>query len=591
MTNTNVTSIAPAAPISPLTTALSGLFSGKTFGNKAPVEIRPAPATSGVLPISFEEHGDLFLNGSGRSTPPVHPVLPAGTYVIGCDMKMGFFLTRTADLQLPKKVYGDTSAQAYRILMTFLDRPRTTGVHLDGTKGSGKTVLASQVSWAARQMGIPTLLLSSAFTGEGFYKFLQSITQPAVIILDEAEKTYKNEGDQNALLTLLDGVYPLAKKLFLLTTNEGDNLVGPLRDRPNRIFYYWEFDVLAMDVVREMAQDKLTNQGHLQEFLFVANTMGGLRTFDCIVSLIEECNRYDLRPTKAIEGMNIAYRENNRGTYAVEVAIKATGEVVPVAGTIGISTLMGNHFLVDIKPAVSHPDGSRTAAVSCYVSTLEDLVSVSDGMGEFVFETDDFKLHLSLKKVENYNTQILDYFSDVASGVVDPTDKSVLTKYATDFDSVSAKAKERKATLRRRLELDAISKEEAAAHSAAQEKIVADGGKPAGKTENEYLPLPPIGGTFGINSSAVPYALRDLGEEVVQSAARASAQRIFDTLRVATISDLPIGLARAGLSPETSNLIFGGPQPSKAEGDVVVNLAEQDLAERGCTVATVATHW
>ena len=56
--------------------------------------------------------------------------------------------------------------------------------------------------------------------------------------------------NQDAMLTLLDGVYP-AKMLFLLTTNDKYKVSNHMRNRPGRIYYVIDFEGLSSDFIRE----------------------------------------------------------------------------------------------------------------------------------------------------------------------------------------------------------------------------------------------------------------------------------------------------------------------------------------------------
>ncbi len=61
-------------------------------------------------------------------------------------------------------------------------------------------------------------------------EFIQSLCFEAIILIDEAEKTFDEEED--VLLKMIDGVYNSKRKLYILTTNElniDENLLG----RPN----------------------------------------------------------------------------------------------------------------------------------------------------------------------------------------------------------------------------------------------------------------------------------------------------------------------------------------------------------------------
>ena len=88
-----------------------------------------------------------------------HESLPPGTYIV-CYNQGGecYYLDRIEDFVLPDKLYGSVLKDARRVLSTFKARPLSTGVLLQGMKGSGKTLLAKVISWQiGLQEGIPTL--------------------------------------------------------------------------------------------------------------------------------------------------------------------------------------------------------------------------------------------------------------------------------------------------------------------------------------------------------------------------------------------------------------------------------------------------
>ena len=114
--------------------------------------------------------------------------LPVGTYMVGLSIK-GFYLEPMDEFKITGKVYGKIARQADRILATFGDRPKATGVLMSGEKGSGKTMLAKMISEKAAMQGIPTLVINTAFTGDAFNMFIQSIDEPCVIVFDEFENT------------------------------------------------------------------------------------------------------------------------------------------------------------------------------------------------------------------------------------------------------------------------------------------------------------------------------------------------------------------------------------------------------------------
>ena len=86
--------------------------------------------------VYFHKTGTQF-----RVTPKVHldlhETLPVGTYNINYDDCAGvYYLEIIEDFHLSGKMYGNVSKRSKRIIQTFLDRHRSTGVLLVGGEGT-----------------------------------------------------------------------------------------------------------------------------------------------------------------------------------------------------------------------------------------------------------------------------------------------------------------------------------------------------------------------------------------------------------------------------------------------------------------------
>lgn len=222
-------------------------------------------------------------NVATQSALNLHDYLPVGSYTVGLYPTGQYYLKEIQPFDLEgKKLYGDTIPHGQRILDTFRAREGSTGVLLAGEKGSGKTLLAKYISFEAAKEGISTIVINEAWSGERFNSFIQSIQQPAIVLFDEFEKVYRQaaqvemrdserqgqysrhnhhgmmmDGDtegpnpsQDAILTLLDGVYP-SNMLFLLTVNDKTKITKNMKNRPGRIYYVLDFEGLETDFIRE----------------------------------------------------------------------------------------------------------------------------------------------------------------------------------------------------------------------------------------------------------------------------------------------------------------------------------------------------
>lgn len=219
--------------------------------------------------------------------------IPAGCYTVEFDMQMQeFFLQSTAPFTVPSKVYGQADNRAAKVLNTFMDREgKNTGVLLSGTKGSGKTQLAKDVSNMLLEQGVPTILVQNAYTGGTFINFIKAIEDKAMILFDEFEKVYIEREQQESILTLLDGTGSY-NKLYVLTSNNR-NVSEFLRNRPSRIYYHFEYQKLSKQTMHDLIADKLVNKTDklLSKFNLLWDVADTL-SFDVIQCLIEELNRY-----------------------------------------------------------------------------------------------------------------------------------------------------------------------------------------------------------------------------------------------------------------------------------------------------------
>jgi len=268
----------------------------------------------------FLKSGNSF-RVSSKEAMDLHEQLPPGNYVIKMDMFENLYLESIDAFPEPSKIYGDTIKNAERILNTFQCRPNTTGVMLNGEKGSGKTLLAKMLALKGAELGIPTIVINSPWAGDKFASFMQSIDQPCIVLFDEFEKVYDSQ-HQEAILTLLDGVFP-SKKLFVLTCNDKYRIDSHMRNRPGRIYYMIDFTGLAIDFIIEYCNDQLKNKEHIDKICKMSSLFSQFN-FDMLKALVEEMNRYDEPPQEAIKMLNAKPEFERGSSYDVTLELSNT---------------------------------------------------------------------------------------------------------------------------------------------------------------------------------------------------------------------------------------------------------------------------
>lgn len=330
--------------------------------------------------------------------------LPVGNYLTKLDQNGVYFLEKIPSFTTPSKIYGDTTKKANRIISTFHDRTNSTGVLLNGEKGSGKTLLLKTLSVALAEQGIPTIIVSEPHCGDTFNRLIQSIEQPAVVVFDEFEKTYKKE-QQEVLLTLLDGVYS-SKKLFILTSNDSRRIDTCLLNRPGRIFYNIEYSGLTLDFIKEYCGDTLNNKAHLDQICKLS-TLFRAFNFDLLQALVEEINRYDETPQQAFEMLN-ARPDIEGSRFVVELVVD--GDIVPVDDLQDDGEWRGNPLSGDgvcLRYCERGDGGGNTVSGWTYEHfESSHLTDVDPLSGKFTYVNGNNRLTLTkyVFKHFNYNT-------------------------------------------------------------------------------------------------------------------------------------------------------------------------------------------
>lgn len=250
---------------------------------------------------NFTITGNRVMLSSATNSQVVDK-LPTDTYVICSHPEIGIYLERAPEFTLPSKLYGNTDSRSDRFIKTFIDRDGTTGILLTGTKGSGKSLELKVTCRKALALDIPVIIISSAYCGDGFNKFVQAINQPCVLVFDEFEKVYEDD-QQEALLTLLDGTFT-TKKLVIFTCNNEHKINSHMINRPGRIFYAVKYKGLEEQFIREYCEDKLVDKSKI-EHIVRASKLYGKFNFDSLQALVEELNRYGEKVIDALAILNI----------------------------------------------------------------------------------------------------------------------------------------------------------------------------------------------------------------------------------------------------------------------------------------------
>ena len=339
----------------------------------------------------FLKKGNTF-NLVDNAALDIHDTLPVGNYTVKITPEGQMYLEIIDAFTMPSKLYGDAISMTDRILSTFNSRPNSTGIMLTGEKGSGKTLLAKNLSIQGAKAGIPTVVINAPWRGDGFNTFIQSIDQEAIILFDEFEKVYDHE-QQEEILTLLDGVYP-SKKLFILTCNDKYRVDRHMRNRPGRIFYMIDYKGLDVNFIREYCEDNLKNKQHIDSIANISTIFDAFN-FDMLKALVEEMNRYNETPQEALRMLNVKQEFDEGGAFDCVVKDTNTNTDIKTFGFTG-NPLRPSGIETDYDPD-PEDDESEWFYIHWYPN---DLTNINAAEGIFSFKNREGKtLTMTRRKV------------------------------------------------------------------------------------------------------------------------------------------------------------------------------------------------
>lgn len=244
-----------------------------------------------------------------------------------------FELNQQSFFTLPEKVYGHNTSITTKIMNLFeRNVGRTSGVMLEGTKGTGKTLTAAEVCIQANSLDIPVIILQSPYSGEKFNDFMNSITEKCVVFIDEFEKTFKEQDDIDSVLQLLDGGIK-THKLFLMTSNtqlSKNEKLQFLFNRPGRVHYLFSYGSLSNEIVQEYLDDCLQYKEYESS---IKNLKRSFKVFtmDILKTIVNEVNFYGASKLPFNEIINDLNVKTDRGieSYEYKLSIVLDGVEVP----------------------------------------------------------------------------------------------------------------------------------------------------------------------------------------------------------------------------------------------------------------------
>lgn len=319
--------------------------------------------------------------------------LPAAVYTV-CQSRTGFYLNFVSEkFDVPAKIYGSTTARAEKILATYDDRTRSTGVLMSGDKGSGKTMLSSVLCNKMIDRGLPVILVERAYNGTAFIDFLNNIGECA-LFFDEFGKVFNKEVDmngnehddaQNGLLSVFDGAHTI-KRLILLTENETYKINEYMLNRPGRIFYHFKYSKLEENLVREFCEANKIPEDVIESILLRIESSREF-SFDALKAVVEEYLRFGEDTQEIFKNLNI----EEPSTYAKKM------KVVKI-----IKTETGEEFK-PLYPEVEAPTGGGNVCINFVPKKkkIDKSLSEDDQIRQLL--SHDHRVYISVKDLVERN--------------------------------------------------------------------------------------------------------------------------------------------------------------------------------------------
>lgn len=243
--------------------------------------------------------------------------LPAQTYLVKFNPMAGFSLRRVTDFeQREDKLYGTHTQKITKVMDAFNKVERSLGVILSGDKGIGKSLFTQLLAEDAIKRGIPVILVTDNYPN--IAEFIEKITQECVVLFDEFEKVFPQNGEgstQDSLLGLFDGTSQ-EKRLYAITVNDLHKVSPFMLNRPGRFHYHIRFSYPSPVEIREYLEDKVSPK-YKSEIKAVELFSRKVKlNYDCLRAIAFELDN-GVAFVDAIQDLNILNTEAQRYDLAV----------------------------------------------------------------------------------------------------------------------------------------------------------------------------------------------------------------------------------------------------------------------------------
>lgn len=252
----------------------------------------------------YVRNGNVFKSATLPDTSISSSILPPNVYkfvVTESMMGVEYSFNALTPFSEPNKYYGNLVQTADHITHYRLNNKGNLGVLLHGISGTGKSLLAKRLCNQIQKETESPIIIIDQSSIEHLGNCIQLLNTPCIFLLDEFEKLFDNNDEQNALLSILDGVYQ-TNHTFILTANDNRRINKYMFGRPSRIRYAIEYDTLDAETVEEVLQDLLIDKTKVSKCLTLMLQVEPL-SFDIITQFASEVNNYPDMPLETLIGL------------------------------------------------------------------------------------------------------------------------------------------------------------------------------------------------------------------------------------------------------------------------------------------------
>lgn len=242
--------------------------------------------------------------------------LPIGIYEVNKSLE-GWYLRNIANkFVFDYKIYGVNDKFINYCIKTYNNTTGNLGILFNGIKGTGKTLSAKVL---CNKLNLPVIIVKSCNKDSSeMLNFLATqVDFECIFFFDEYEKEFEDSSD---VLSFMDGVHNSeTRKIFLLTTNNTDNINNNLLGRPSRIRYIHTFDNLSEEVIIEILNDVLIDKNAIEPIIDLLHQMQ-IVTIDLVKALAQEINIHGVENLDMIkQNFNIEFSYINYLTDEIQV--------------------------------------------------------------------------------------------------------------------------------------------------------------------------------------------------------------------------------------------------------------------------------